>query len=140
MTCSPGPLQAGSHHLASLGTVRRHAPCQRLKRCESAGKTLRYVGAAGALASVPAICVFTTLGLAASPTPAMLLVTETLRKVAVYSFAKPARELLFTRVSKDVKYKAKLVLDTVVQRSGDAAGAAIFTVLGTHMPRLHVRC
>ena len=62
----------------------------------------------------------------------MLMLVETLRKVTMYSFAKPARELLFTQLSSDVKYKAKLVLDTVVQRSGDAIGAAIFSMLGAH--------
>ena len=68
----------------------------------------------------------------------MILITETLRKLAVYSFAKPARELLFTQMSSDVKYKAKLVLDTVVQRSGDAAGAAVFAMLGAEL--LHHVC
>jgi ATP:ADP antiporter, AAA family len=95
-----------------------------------AGKSLRFFGAAGALASVPAVSIFTTLALAAHPYPSTLLVAESLRKVAVYTFAKPARELLFTQLSADAKYKAKLVLDTVVQRSGDAAGAAIFAMLG----------
>ena len=95
-----------------------------------AGKALRIVGAAGALAAVPAVTLLTTAVLAWHPVPAVLMVVETSRKVSMYSLAKPARELLFTQMSSDVKYKAKLVLDTVVQRSGDAAGAAVFALLG----------
>jgi ATP/ADP translocase len=38
--------------------------------------------------------------------------------------------VLFTVVSRDEKYSAKLVIDTVVQRLGDALAAAAFQVLG----------
>lgn len=91
---------------------------------------LRFGGATTALVSVPLVCTCSTAALAVRATPAMLLLAETLRKVTAYSLAKPARELLFTKVSMDARYKAKLVLDTVVQRCGDALGAAVFSLLG----------
>lgn len=58
-----------------------------------------------------------------------MLGAETLRKMAAYALAKPTRELLFTHVSTDAKYKSKLVLDVVVQRLGDTLGAAAFAGL-----------
>jgi hypothetical protein len=79
---------------------------------------------------VPLTCFVLTLLLARSPVPAVLLLTETARKVVSYSFAKPAREMIFTQVPPEVKYKSKLVLDTVVQRAGDTLGAALFSCLG----------
>ena len=95
-----------------------------------------------ALVSVPLTCFFSTVVLALQPVPVVLLLAETARKVVSYSFAKPAREMLFTQLSSDVKYKSKLVLDTVVQRGGDALGAALFSLLGAiflvcHIPLAH---
>ena len=42
------------------------------------------------------------------------------RRVGEYALAKPAREVLFTVVSREEKYKAKNFIDTVVSRGGDA--------------------
>jgi ATP:ADP antiporter, AAA family len=93
-----------------------------------------------ALVSVPLTCFLSTVILALQPVPVVLLLAETARKVVSYSFAKPAREMLFTQLSSDVKYKSKLVLDTVVQRGGDALGAALFSLLGTHLEWRVVVC
>jgi len=43
------------------------------------------------------------------------------RRVGEYAIAKPAREVLFTVVSREEKYKAKNFIDTAVSRGGDAA-------------------
>ncbi len=50
-------------------------------------------------------------------------------QVVAYALARPAREVLFTVVSRDEKYRAKLVLDTAVQRFGDALAAGLFHAL-----------
>ena len=42
------------------------------------------------------------------------------RRVGEYALAKPAREVLFTVVSREEKYKAKNFIDTAVSRGGDA--------------------
>jgi AAA family ATP:ADP antiporter len=42
------------------------------------------------------------------------------RRVGEYALAKPAREVLFTVVSREEKYKAKSFIDTTVSRGGDA--------------------
>ena len=43
------------------------------------------------------------------------------RRVSEYAVAKPAREVLFTVVGREEKYKAKNFIDTAVSRGGDAA-------------------
>ena len=51
------------------------------------------------------------------------------RQVVNYALTRPAREVLFTVVSREEKYRAKLVIDTAVQRFGDALAAALFQYL-----------
>jgi len=53
--------------------------------------------------------------------------------------AKPAREVLFTVIGREQKYKAKNVLDTVVYRGGDALSGWAFaglTALGLGLPAI----
>lgn len=52
------------------------------------------------------------------------------KQVYGYALMRPAREVLFTVVSRQEKYTAKLMIDTVVQRAGDALAAGLFEVLG----------
>ncbi|XP_016575492.1 uncharacterized protein LOC107873242 isoform X5 [Capsicum annuum] len=49
--------------------------------------------------------------------------------VVTYVVTRPARELLFTVVSQDEKYKAKVCIDVIVQRLGDATAAAMYKLL-----------
>ena len=53
-----------------------------------------------------------------------------MRKLLGYALVRPAREVLFTVVSREEKYKAKLTIDAVVQRLGDTVAALMFEVLG----------
>lgn len=58
--------------------------------------------------------------------PALLILggVQVVRRVAEYAVAKPAREMLFTVVDQESKYKAKNVIDTVVYRGGDLLAAS----------------
>lgn len=49
-----------------------------------------------------------------------------MRKLVTYALARPARESLFTVLEREEKYKAKLIIDAIVQRTGDVFGAVIF--------------
>ena len=51
------------------------------------------------------------------------MVFLTLRRAGNFAFARPARETLFTVISREDKYKAKNAIDTVVYRTGDQIGA-----------------
>ncbi len=64
---------------------------------------------------------FGYLTLAAAPVLPVLVVFQVLRRAADYSMLRPVREVLFTVVSREEKYKAKNFIDTVVLRGGDAA-------------------
>jgi len=46
-----------------------------------------------------------------------------LRRAADYAIARPTREVLFTVVPREDRYKAKSFIDTVVYRTGDQVGA-----------------
>jgi AAA family ATP:ADP antiporter len=82
-------------------------------------------GVTSALLLVPAIMLFAFVGIAALPTLMMLLGVQVVRRVAEYAIARPGREMLFTVVDQESKYKAKNVIDTVIYRFGDLSSAWI---------------
>jgi len=87
------------------------------------GRLLKWLGVGVTLAVLPALSVvgFTTMGIA--PTLALLVTFLTVRRAGNFAIARPARETLFTVVSREDKYKSKNFIDTVVYRSGDQIGA-----------------
>ena len=95
--------------------------------------TSRFLQAFG-VAVTAAVLPFCTLigfgALAAAPTLAVLVTVQVLRRVGNFGLARPTRELFFTVVSREDKYKAKNVIDTVVYRAGDQAGSWSYALLG----------
>jgi AAA family ATP:ADP antiporter len=91
----------------------------------------RIGGVRAALAAMPAIAGASFLVLAAVPTGAMLLWTQVVRRGADYGLFKPAREMLFTVLHPDTKFKSKSLLDTLLQRGADSLGNALYIVLAT---------
>ena len=61
--------------------------------------------------------------------PVLLLAVLVIRRVSEYGVARPSREMLFTIVDQESKYKAKNVIDTVVYRGGDFTAAWMQTAL-----------
>jgi AAA family ATP:ADP antiporter len=53
------------------------------------------------------------------------------RRVGNYAISRPAREMLFTAVDRETRFKAKPVIDIVVYRGGDMLNAWAFTALTT---------
>jgi AAA family ATP:ADP antiporter len=87
------------------------------------GRVLPAVGLGPALAFLPVLTAGGFLALGASPTAGTIFVVQVSRRAAEFAFVKPAREALFTVVSREEKYSAKSFIDTFVYRSGDALGA-----------------
>jgi AAA family ATP:ADP antiporter len=87
------------------------------------GRIMKRIGVGAALALVVLVTVGAFGGLLASPGLAVLFLAMTARRSAGYALERPAREVLFTVVSRDEKYKAKNFIDTVVYRGGDVATA-----------------
>lgn len=82
-------------------------------------------GITRALMLIPALMLFAFVGVAALPVLSMLLGVQIVRRIAEYAVARPSREMLFTIVDQESKYKAKNVIDTVIYRFGDLSSAWI---------------
>ena len=82
----------------------------------------------GALVAVPIVALGSFLALAAAPVLLVLAAGQVLRRAGEYGIAKPSREVLFTVVDAETKYKAKNFIDTVLQRASDLVGVWLFAV------------
>jgi len=92
--------------------------------------TNRVIGRFGLVAGLlflPAISVVGFLSIALWPTLAVYVAFSVLRRVGEYALSKPSREVLFTVVSREEKYKAKNFIDTAISRGGDASTAWLIT-------------
>lgn len=94
------------------------------------GRLLKWLGVGVTLAILPALSVFGFMSVGVVPVLAVLVVFLTLRRATNFSLARPARETLFTVVTREDKYKAKNFIDTIVYRTGDQIGAWTTPVLG----------
>ncbi|KAG9454521.1 hypothetical protein H6P81_007425 [Aristolochia fimbriata] len=93
------------------------------------GRILTYAGVTIAICSAPFVAFINMVALAVWPTWAVVAISETVRKVVTYVVTRPGRELLFTVVTEDEKYKAKICVDVIVQRLGDATAAVLYKLL-----------
>ena len=87
------------------------------------GRIIQRFGVQTGLLLNPIIMVIAFLAVAFSPVLMILGGIQIVRRVAEYAVAKPTREMLFTVVDQESKYKAKNVIDTVVYRFGDFSSA-----------------
>lgn len=87
------------------------------------GRLIQRFGVQTGLLVNPIIMVIAFLAVAFSPVLLILGGIQIVRRVAEYAVAKPTREMLFTVVDQESKYKAKNVIDTVVYRFGDFSSA-----------------
>ncbi len=86
-------------------------------------------GVGAALAVVPVALLAGFASLAVAPVLAVLLVVQVLRRAGNYAITRPAREMLFTVLGREEKYKSKNFIDTVVYRGGDAVAGWFFAGL-----------
>lgn len=73
------------------------------------------------------------------PTLAVLMAFQVLRRAGNYAVTRPAREMLFTVLPREDKYKSKNFIDTVVYRGGDAASGWLYAgvaALGSELSTL----
>ena len=78
---------------------------------------------------VPIIIILGLLSVAVSPILWVVVGLQIVRRAGEYSITKPAREMLFTIVDRESRFKAKSVIDVVVYRAGDIFWAWAFTGL-----------
>jgi AAA family ATP:ADP antiporter len=84
------------------------------------GRIARKLGVGVLLVAVPLIAATGFLWLAFAPTFAVLAVVMVVRRAGEYALVRPGREMLYTVVEPEAKYKAKNFNDTVVYRGADA--------------------
>jgi ATP:ADP antiporter, AAA family len=95
-----------------------------------AGHLMKRVGVHIALALLPITVALGFVGLAMVSSLAMLIVFEAAYRAVQRAITRPARETLFTVVSREDKYKSKALIDTFVYRGGDVVGAWTEGLLG----------
>ena len=94
--------------------------------------TSRIVGRFGmpvTIALVPVLICIGLLVLAISPFLGAVIGLQIIRRAGNYAVTRPAREMLFTRVDRETRFKAKPVIDIVAYRGGDMLMAWLFTGL-----------
>lgn len=87
------------------------------------GRLTAWLGVTAMLAVLPALSAFGFAALAAWPSVAVFVLVQVARRVSNFAFARPTREVLFTAVPREDRYKAKNFIDTVVYRGGDQVAA-----------------
>jgi AAA family ATP:ADP antiporter len=93
------------------------------------GRIASRLGLTALLIIVPTAMIFGFLALAATGTFMVLAMVFIARRVGEYAFVRPAREMLFSRLDTETKYKAKNVIDVPVYRGADALTAQMQKVI-----------
>lgn len=93
------------------------------------GRIVSRVGMPVALGLMPILVCAGLLILAFAPMLTVLLALQVFRRGGNYGLTRPAREMLYTRVTQEERFKAKPVIDIVVYRGGDAASGSLFAFL-----------
>ena len=94
--------------------------------------TGRIVGKFGmpvTIAMVPVMICVGLLILAISPLLGVVMILQIIRRAGNYGMTRPAREMLFTLVDRETRFKAKPVIDIVAYRGSDMLMAWLFTGL-----------
>jgi ATP:ADP antiporter, AAA family len=90
-----------------------------------AGLLTRRAGLALALAATPLAYALSFAALGVAPSLAVFVAGDVIRRGLTYGIMVPAREILFTVLSREDKYKSKGFIDTVILRGGDAVSSQL---------------
>lgn len=93
------------------------------------GRIAKHMGLPFTLASVPVLIGAGFIMLAAAPMVGVVVAIQVIRRAGNYAISRPAREMLFTAVDRETRFKAKPVIDIVIYRGGDMLNAWAFTGL-----------
>lgn len=89
------------------------------------GRVARKFGVTPLVTLVPIAMIVGFLALAASGTLAVLIMVYVFRRAAEYAFVRPGREILYSPLDNETRYKAKNVNDVPVYRGADALSAQV---------------
>jgi AAA family ATP:ADP antiporter len=94
------------------------------------GRLLKWFGVAFTLTALPFLSMLGFGAMAIAPSLAMLAFFQVTRRAGAYALMRPSREILFTVLKREDKYKVKGVTDTLGYRLGDQLGAWSYGGLG----------
>jgi AAA family ATP:ADP antiporter len=100
-----------------------------LVQCLATGRLIARFGVGPAAAFLPAVFGLGFLALAVTPALLVVIAFQAVQRTANFAISNPAREILFTVLEREEKYKAKNVIDIVVFRGADAASGWLFATL-----------
>ncbi len=93
------------------------------------GRVMLRFGVGVSLALLAVVTMAGFAALAVAPILAVIIAFQAIKRAAEFALANPARETLFTVVTREQKYKSKSFIDTAVFRGGDAASGWLYTGL-----------
>jgi AAA family ATP:ADP antiporter len=87
------------------------------------GRLMKFLGVTVTLLFMPVLSLFGFAAMGLAPVLTVLAVFQVARRASTFAFMRPAREVLFTVLRREDKYKAKSFIDTFGYRCGDQFGA-----------------
>jgi AAA family ATP:ADP antiporter len=93
------------------------------------GWLLKRFGTGIAAGALPLVYIVGFAALAVSPSLAVVLTLQVVQRWMNFAIANPARQVFFTVVTREEKYKAKNLIDVVVYRGSDALYGWVFDSL-----------
>jgi len=93
------------------------------------GRLLKRFGTGATAAALPAVYIAGFAALALAPTLMVVVVVQVAQRWMNFAIANPARQVFFTVVRREEKYKAKNLIDVVIYRGSDALYAWVFDSL-----------
>ncbi len=86
----------------------------------------KKIGAGWTLAIQPVLLLVAGVAILIAPNIVLFGVIQSIRRGLEYGVTKPSRDLLYTGVDDEAKYKAKNAIDNLIYRSGDVLGGYLF--------------
>lgn len=93
------------------------------------GRIATRYGLSVTLALIPAMMAGGLVALAILPLVWLVIILQVSLRAGNYAITRPGREMLFTLVDRESRYKTKPVIDTVIYRGGDTVNAWAFAGL-----------
>jgi len=100
------------------------------------GRLMKFLGVTVTLLCMPVLSLFGFAAMGVAPVLSVLAAFQIARRASTFAFMRPAREVLFTVLRREDKYKAKSFIDTFGYRCGDQLGAWSYggmQALGLHL-------
>jgi AAA family ATP:ADP antiporter len=94
------------------------------------GRLVGWLGVAAVLSLLPVVSIFGFGALYLLPTLTAVAVFQVTRRAGNFALTQPARQILYTVVSREDRYKAKNFIDTAIYRAGDQVGAWSYALIG----------